>query len=185
MNEARSLSGRMKKPWMAHRLRLAAALVLLMAAGLSPAMAQVLGLHTEPTAPRAGQAFVLELTAATCHVFWDETDPLAREVSVDGDTITVTVEYTAPPPGGGGCEASTQRDVRRNIGPFPAGTYTILLVGSDPISGSEGEGIDQVAVSILPAVASTPSVVPMAGPFTLLALALGMVMLAAFRARRS
>lgn len=140
--------------------RFAAALALLLAMGAAPTMAQTLGLHTEPASPRAGQTFSLELTAATCHVFWDENDPLAREVSVAGNTITVTVEYTAPPPGGGGCEASTERDVRWTIGPFPAGSYTIELVGNDPVSGSEGEGIDQAAVTILPGIAAGPSVVP-------------------------
>lgn len=55
----------MKKPRMAHHLCIAAALVMLMAAGASPAVAQVLGLHTEPTTLHAAQTFVLELTAAS------------------------------------------------------------------------------------------------------------------------
>ena len=137
-----------------------ACLSLLMLACVKPASAQTLGLHTEPGSPRSGQTFRLELSAPTCHVFWDEDDALAREVSVQGSTITVTVEYTAPPPGGGGCDAQTVRDVGWTIGPFPSGTYLIQLVGNDPISGSDGEGIDEASVTILPAVALGPSVVP-------------------------
>lgn len=133
------------------------------------------GLHTVPATPVAGQAFTLRLRAMTCHVFWSE-GPLDRTVEVFGSTVRVTVEYTAPA-FGGGCDPDSLRTVDWSIGPLPAGSYTLEFAGDDPIGGGVHE-IEYMPITVVPPVASLPSVVPVNGTWALLLLGLSCTALA-------
>lgn len=139
----------------------------------SQAQAQV-DLRTSPESPRASQPFSLHANGAGCHRF-QNLDPSARVLSVQGSVIEVTVPYTYANP----CVLPLV-PVSWNLPGVSAGSYTIELYGeADDFPRALVEAIQ---VEVQPGViASTPSVVPTNSWWALGLLSLGILM--AFRAR--
>lgn len=142
------------------------------------------GLRTIPATPEADHAFTLSLRAMTCELFWS-TDPMDREVEVNGDVIRVTVEYT-PSVNSAGCDPETIRTVSWSIGPFDAGTYTLVFIGDDPITNDVVD-IDELPLTIVASGTLGTHVVPTTQPWglVLLSVLLPALALLAMRGQRS
>lgn len=153
-------------------------LVLLM--GVANAVAGVsMPLATDPVEPRASQSFDV-VYEAFCEDVFPAYAPSNREVEVDAGVVRITVRRLLQ-----FCLGQPYPPTYRwHIGPLPAGSYQVELVGYEyepqnlfPIASGE--------VTIAPQVVVTPpNVVPVAGRFGVLSLALLTIVLGMWSLRR-
>lgn len=148
------------------------AVTFLVLLGMDPVHAQV-DLRATPESPRAGQSWSLHANGGGCHRF-QNLDPSARVLSVQGSVIEVTVPYRYANP----CVLPLV-PVTWNVPGVPAGSYTIELYGeADDFPRALVEAIEVVVQPGV--VAPTPAVVPANSWWTLGLLLLGIL---AFRGR--
>lgn len=161
---------RSTRPW-ARALRLAAVMVVLGAAS-SVALAGGPSLAADPVAPSANQPFDVVYTLDGCGDTFPAYLPSKRTVEVEGNTIRVTVAYAEQICFEGQPYAPAYD---WSIGPFPEGNYDLVLQGYSPNGDPTVTFVlASTTVTIAPPMAApTPAVIPstgLAGNFALLAL---------------
>ena len=129
-------------------------------AGIGNSIAQTpRAVQTIPAVPQTGSVFMVQMIGYNCEVFWGVT-PWSRDVVVNGQSVTVTIQYT-PAFSGGGCDYTSPIVHAWYLGPLAPGQYTLTLIGVDPLSGDETLSI---AIPLQIAQSFAPLVVPAQSP---------------------